>query len=87
MDAVFDIAFISRRRGLTRLHYLMAKNILDTCYFKLKQVPTSFLLYFYIIYRSATIFDWRVIDQENKTNKVRITLWKIIYFLFKNLHF
>lgn len=87
VDAVFDIAFISRRRGLTRLHYLMAKNILDTCHFKLKQVPTSFLLYFYIIYRSATIFDWRVIDQENKTNKVRITLWKIIYFLFKNLHF
>lgn len=87
VDAVFDIAFISRRRGLARLHYLMAKNILDTCHFKLKQIPTSFLLYFYIIYRSATIFDWRVIGRENKTNKVRITLWKIIYFLFKNLHF
>ena len=46
VDAVFDIAFISRRRGLTRLHYLMAKNILDTCHFKLKQVPTSIFLYY-----------------------------------------
>lgn len=87
VHAVFDIAHISREKGLTRLHYLMAKNILDTCHFRLKKAPLLFLLYVYIAYAATVKLNWRIISRENEKNKVRVTLFKIIYFLIKNLHF
>lgn len=72
-----DILLFSRMHDYSHLHYLMAKNLLDTLGHKInRKIKICFLV---IIMKIVKIIDWNMVQSENKVNKTQITFIKILY--------
>ena len=75
-----DLISISKIYNLKRLHYLMAKNLLDTINHKASHI-VKFLLIFDII-KYIKHIDWNIIKEENAKHNVHISISKILYMFF-----
>ena len=77
LNGLYEILCFSSVHHLNKLHYLMAKNILDTINYKMK-----FYMKFYFIKDIIKIMkyvDWSIIKKENDKNKVQISRIKIFF--------
>lgn len=83
--AVFYISNMANKEGLKKLQYLMAKNLLETCHFRLSRTNSTLSLYLYITYGLLFYINWKNIFNENKINKVKVVPFKILYFLVKSI--
>lgn len=78
---VQDIILISKLHSLKRLHYLMAKNLLDAITHKTSYFIKIPLLF--CISRIIKSIDWNIIKEENTRHNVNISTSKMIYnYLF-----
>lgn len=76
LKGINELICFSNQHNLTKLHYLMAKNLLDTINYKMKFYIKC--LFFVDIIKILKCIDWNIIKKENNRNKVNITLVKIL---------
>ena len=77
LKGINELLCFSSLNKLTKLHYLMAKNLLDTINYKMKfHIKILFLI---DIIKILKCIDWSVMKKENDKNKVNVSLVKILY--------
>lgn len=83
LSGIIDILDISYKYNLKRLHYLMAKNSLNICHNHLNYLSVK--EHFFYIYTICSKINWHIVYAENKKNRVKITLLKIILTFISRL--
>lgn len=80
LSGLKEIILLSRDSQLKYLHYLMAKNLLDTIHYRMNlTVKFKLLKYIFILIKHI---DWASLKRENKKHKVNISIYKILYETF-----
>ena len=73
---IHKILCFSSLHCFNKLHYLMAKNLLDTINYKMKfYMKVCFIFYILKIFKDI---DWKSIKIQNKNNKVHISFFKML---------
>ena len=75
--ALQDILIMSKFNNLGYLHYLMSKNFLDILSHKASKNEKFFLIF--EIIKTIKIINWKMIKKENLNQKVKISIFKILY--------
>lgn len=83
IKGVIELLIFSRTACLTKLHYAMAKNFLDSLIIRMH--PLGICETIYLTIRALYNIDWEFIFLENKNNSIKITFYKFIYMLSKNI--
>lgn len=77
-----DILKISETYSLPKLHYNIVKNFLNMVNYNIKGV--HYKIYFlHHIFSIIMKINWNVIDCQNKVNKTKISLLKILYYFIR----